>query len=579
MVISIFTPTPILYYKNKQMNSTMKRAVLFICSALFSSVLFAQTEEVPKGWHMLDKAATGYYGVSVDKAYDFVKAKKLKSTPVIVAVIDSGVDTTHEDLKRILWHNTKEIPGNGIDDDKNGYVDDYYGWNFLGGRDGKNVEEDSFEGARVYHKYKSKWEGKDPATMKLSQEELAEFNMWKRAEKEITGGDKSDALELVFLKRAYTNCLKSDSVLHVAMGKDKFTGKELGDYTPTDPDVKKAKTTLYGMMSGNDALKITDQEFLEGFGEYLDGEEKKANAATTPPEDYRGNIVKDNYDDFNDRFYGNPNVMVSNKSALHGTHVSGIIAADRTNSVGVKGIADNVQIMMIRAVPDGDEHDKDIALAIRYAVDNGAKVINMSFGKGFSPEKKWVDEAVKYAESKGVLMVHAAGNDAKDIDTTYNFPSLVQLDGSRPSNWINVGASGDPKAGGLIASFSSYGKDQVDVFAPGVKIYSSVPGGNTYQNLQGTSMASPVVAGLAAFLLEYYPNLSPAQVKMVLVKSAQNPGMVENPETHKKVPMSELSRSGIVNAYEAIKLASTIKGNRNQAPVKTKSTVKPKVKQ
>ncbi len=245
--------------------------------------------------------------------------------------------------------------------------------------------------------------------------------------------------------------------------------------------------------------------------------------------------------------------------------------------------ADNVKIMMVRAVPDGDEHDKDIALAIRYAVDNGAQVINMSFGKGYSPEKKWVDDAVRYAESKGVLMVHAAGNDSKNIDTTFNYPTPLFLDNKRPDNWITVGASGpknDENGNGLTASFSNFGKKEVDVFAPGVKVYSSVPGGNVYQSLGGTSMASPVVAGLAAFLLEYYPALSARQLKMVIEQSSVKlTDKVKNPETGDMVLLSDISKSGgLVNAYEAIKLASTIKGERKTVPVKpTKSTVKPKV--
>jgi subtilisin family serine protease len=292
-------------------------------------------------------------------------------------------------------------------------------------------------------------------------------------------------------------------------------------------------------------------------------------------------VVKDNYKDFNDKFYGNGNVQVSNKSALHGTHVSGIIAASRNNGVGMDGIADNVKIMMLRAVPDGDEHDKDIALAIRYAVDNGAQVINMSFGKGFSPEKQWVDDAVKYAESKGVLLVHAAGNDAKNVDTTFNYPSPSYVkDGKRAGNWITVGASGpnNEKPNSLTAGFSNYGKKEVDVFAPGVKIYATVPGGNTYRDLQGTSMASPVVAGVAALILQYFPNLSAQQVKMVIEKSAQKPDFkVKNPETQDEVSLGDLSKyGGVVNAYEAVKLASTLKGERKVTkPVK--STVKPKV--
>ncbi|MCX6316935.1 MAG: S8 family peptidase [Bacteroidetes bacterium] len=559
----------------------MKRTSLLMIGGLLSSALMAQKDEVPKGWHMLDRASSGYYGISVDKAYDFVKAKKLKSKPVIVAVIDSGIDTTHEDLKNILWINTKEIPGNGIDDDKNGYVDDIYGWNFLGGRDGNNVDQDSYEAARVYHNLKSKYEGKQIDPSSLSKEDRFEYEMWARSEKEVAGEDsKTSTMELMYMRRAYNNCLKSDSILRKAMGKEKYTGKELGDFTPVESDAKKAKNNLYGLMSQNDALETTNKEFLEGFGEYVDGEEKKAEAATKAPRPYRDEIVKDNYTDFNDKFYGNNNVMVSNKSALHGTHVSGIIAASRNNGVGINGVADNVRIMSLRAVPDGDEHDKDIALAIRYAVDNGAQVINMSFGKSFSPEKKWVDEAVRYAESKGVLMVHAAGNDAKNLDSSYNYPTPQMLTGPRPNNWITVGASGDPKAGGLTASFSNYGKNEVDVFAPGVKIYATVPGGNTYRDLQGTSMASPVVAGLAALILEYFPNLSAAQVKMVIEKSSQKPVTNVNiPGTDKEVKLGEISKTGgIINAYEALKLASTLRGERKPATVKPKTTVTPKTK-
>ncbi len=560
------------------MNSISKRFSLLAIGGIISSSLVAQ--EVPKGWHMMDKTASGYYGLSVDKAYDFVKSKKLKSKTVIVAVIDSGIDTTHEDLKNVLWKNPGEIPGNGIDDDKNGYVDDVYGWNFLGGRDGKNVEQDSYEAARVYHNQKAKW-SKAIDESKLTPEELFDYKAWKRSEAEIAGGDKGNSLELMFLQKAYNSCLKSDSLIRNTLGKDQYTGKELGAFEPTDPDVKKAKTTLYNLMAGNDATESTNKDFLEGFGDYVNGEVKKAEAAEKAPEEYRAKIVKDNYNDFNDKFYGNPDVMASNKSALHGTHVAGIIGASRSNGVGMDGVADNVKIMMIRAVPDGDEHDKDIALAIRYAVDNGAQVINMSFGKGFSPEKKWVDEAVRYAEAKGVLMIHAAGNDARNIDTTFNYPTPLFIDNKRPNNWITVGASGpnnNDKGDGLTASFSNYGKTEVDVFAPGVKIYSTVPGGNTYQNLQGTSMASPVVAGLAAFLMEYYPALSARQVKMVIEKSAvKDPEQkVKDPGTGDNVSLADISKSGgFVNAYEAIKLASTIKGEKKTAPVKpVKSSVK-----
>jgi subtilisin family serine protease len=585
MVIINFTTLSILPNKTKQMNNYTKRTLFLSISVLMSFSLFAQKDEVPKGWHMLDKTATGYYGLSVEKAYEFVNTKKLKSNTVIVAVIDSGVDTAHEDLKSVLWHNSKEIPGNGIDDDKNGYVDDIYGWNFLGGRDGKNVEQDSYEVSRVFHNQKAKWEKMDIDESKLTQQEKTDYNDWKRAKEEVTGGDAStNSLEIIFLKKQYNNCLKSDSLLRKAMVKEIYTGKELGEYKPVDADVIKAKSDVFRLLSLNDALETTNHDFLEGFGDYVNGEEKKSEAANTPPKNYRDDIVKDNYSDFNDKFYGNPDVMASNKSALHGTHVSGIIGAARKNGKGMDGLADNVKIMMIRAVPDGDEHDKDIALAIRYAVDNGAQIINMSFGKSYSPEKKWVDDAVRYADSKGVLMVHAAGNDAKNLDSSYNYPTPLFLDGTRPGNWITVGASGpknDARGNGLTANFSNYGKTEVDVFAPGVKVYSSVPGGNKYESLGGTSMASPVVAGLAAFLLEYFPALSAKQLKMVIEQSsAKLTEKVKVPGSDDVVSFSDLSNTGgLVNAYEAIKLASETKGERIITQLKpVKSKVKSKNK-
>ena len=557
------------------MKSLLKRTLLFATGCLISMGLFAQKKEVPKGWHLLDQKDSGYYGISIDKAYQFVKSKNLKSTPVIVAVIDSGVDTLHEDLKSVLWHNPKEIPGNGIDDDKNGYVDDIYGWNFLGGRDGRNVEKDSYEAARVYHRLKTKWEEKDIASGTLSADETKEYKMWLKAKFDIVG--EINPLEVIQVKRMYKDLKLGDSIIRKDLEKEEYNCKDLSDYTATSDKAKKVKAILLNICKGNDNDDISNVMILDE----LEGDINKFEAVDKAPKDYRNEIVKDNYYDFNDKFYGNNNVMVSNTAALHGTHVSGIIGAARNNGVGMDGIADNVKIMTVRAVPDGDEHDKDIALAIRYAADNGAKVINMSFGKGFSPEKKWVDDAVKYAETKGVLLVHAAGNSHQNLDTTYNFPTPVFEEGTRAPNWITVGASGDPKAGGLTASFSNYGKKEVDVFAPGVRIYSTVPGGNTYQNLQGTSMASPVVAGLAAFIMQYYPKLTPEQVKLVIEKSSQNPGVkVKDPGTGEEVNLDDLSRSGgVINAYEAIRLASTLKPETNKTTKPVKSKVKAKVKE
>ena len=544
-----------------------KSFTLFVISALCISAASAQKETTPNGWHLMDKETDGYYGVSADKAYSFLKTKNLKSKTVVVAVIDSGIDTLHEDLKPVLWTNPKEIPGNGIDDDRNGYVDDVNGWNFIGGKDGRNVKEDSYEAARVYHNLKAKYEGKDRENVNVK--DISEYEVWLKAKAKVMGeGDNQSGVDFVILKRMLGSMQKSDSILKIALAKEVFTGNELNAFIPTDEATKKAKAALLGLMKANNQLEATNKEFMEGFAEYVSGEDKKEEAKNNPPKNYRQEIVQDDETNVNDRFYGNNDIMAS--TPMHGTHCSGIIAAARNNGKGMDGIADNVRIMMIRAVPDGDEHDKDIANAIRYAVDNGAQIISMSFGKDFSPQKQWVDDAFRYAESKSVLLVHAAGNDAKNVDTEDNFPNPIYANGKgRAANVITVGASGDPKNGGLTASFSNYGKKEVDVFSPGVKIYATIPGGNTYGNLQGTSMACPLVAGIAALTLEYFPTLSAKQLKYVIEKSAKQPDYkVTKPGSDEMVNLGDISKTGgLVNAYEALKIAATLKGERKPAKV------------
>jgi subtilisin family serine protease len=534
----------------------MKFRGLGIVAAMFITI-FSYSQNF-SGWHLKDPEKDTFHGISLAKANDFLKGKKAK--PIIIAVLDSGVDTLHEDLKAVLWHNPKEVPGNGKDDDGNGYVDDVYGWNFLGNKSGEMVVKASSEMARIYHRYKDKYEGKVIDSTKLSNEEKVQYAMWKQAAKNITP-TADEQINVAFLEMALGSIKRYNNLLKEDMHKDEFTVSDLQAYQPVTAAARQAKNGYLGYMKLLAVEPVTTNTgIISELDEYIDGKKTAFDAKDSPPVDLR-KVIGDNYNDINDKYYGNGNVMGG--GPVHGTHVSGIIAALRNNGVGMDGVTDNVKIMMIRTVPNGDEYDKDVALAIRYAVDNGAKIINMSFGKEFSPEKKWVDDAIKYAESHDVLLVHAAGNDGENLEENPSYPSPYYSGTStKPSNFITVGASTDPRfKDEWIADFSNYGKKTVDVFAPGEKIYSTLPGGNKYGFQQGTSMAAPVVSGIAGLIWSHYPNLTAKQVKEAIEKTVwtSDTTLVNKPGSKVKTFMSELcSSGGIVNAYEAVKYAEAL---------------------
>jgi cell wall-associated protease len=568
----------------------MHRGIVFAVVALPLFFLHANAQsQAPKDWHLMDLNKDSFYGISLDKAYTFLKEKRKVSQPVIVAVLDSGVDTTHEDLKNTLWRNPKEIPGNGIDDDGNGYIDDIYGWNFIGGRDGRNMVKAADEKARVYYRLKPKYAGRMIDSTELSASEKEEYKLWKKAAEQMHASGADDPSEIIFTE-SFTRALKrSDKVIRLEMGCDEYTCEKLEKFIPASRAGREAKLNYITVMQ---RLRVPATEkntdLIAELEEELENMKSAFESRLNPPPDYRKDIVQDNYDNFTDRFYGNNDVMGPATSAKHGTHVSGLIGAQRNNGLGVDGVADNAKIMMLRIVPNGDEYDKDVALAIRYAVDNGAKVINMSFGKYFSPEKRWVDSAVKYAEQHDVLIVHASGNESYDLDTREGFPNpwLKQWN-SNATNFITVGASSDPKISGSISTeFSNYGQEKVDVFAPGIRIYSTVPGSKNYGSLQGTSMASPIVCGLAAMIRSYYPALTAQQVKKIIEESVLKPGsdipsFKPGSMEEEKYPFSLMSKTGgIINAYYAVETADSTRAEISvkETPKHTSPPVKPTVK-
>ncbi len=527
-------------------NKVMLRGLLsvtFVAALGFNS--FAQK----KNWQNLDLKKDSTFGISTEKAYaELLKGKK--STQVLVGVLDGGVDIKHEDLTRIIWVNKKEIAGNGKDDDKNGYVDDVNGWNFLGSAKG-SVKDETLELTRIIRRDKSKFEGVTAATVKPA--DSAAFKIYQSA---IADYDQQTAEAKNVLQNI--NGFKQVLDAMVAkIGKADPTLADFQNFTPAAGPETQLKNMMVSQLQSNTFKEFYDGQIVKGLDHYNDQLKYNLNLDFDP----RAELVGDNYADSKQRNYGVNDVK--GPDASHGTHVSGIIAADRTNTIGIMGVADNVRIMGVRAVPNGDERDKDVANSIRYAVANGAKVINMSFGKAYSWDKKAVDEAVKYAMSKDVLLVQAAGNDNKNLDKVKSFPDRKFEGGGIADAYLVVGASGPKDDNTLKASFSNYGKTTVDVFAPGVQIYSTTPE-SKYEAYDGTSMASPVVAGLAALIREYYPKLTALQVKEIIMKSVvkvnHNVDLAEEGGAAKSVPFSDLCiTGGIVNAYEALKLAATYK--------------------
>jgi len=493
------------------------------------------TDDESQNWQHLDLIKDSIPGMSVVKAYSFLTGKK--GQQIIVGVIDSGTDLTHEDLTANAWINPKEIAGNGIDDDKNGFIDDINGWNFLG-----SIYKENSELNRIIT---------DPSIADEETVEIAKAAYDKTIQEAEVNKQRYDQM-LAAVSDA-------DKTIKTHLNKTEYTKEDVSEIKSTEPAILQSVAVASQMFDfGLSSLQQAIDELtglVETAAELLSGDGLKNNYRT---------VLGDNENTMEITIYGDNKVGNTVKSEAHGSHVSGIIGAVRNNEVGMNGVANNVKIMAVRAVPDGDEYDKDVALAIRYAVDNGAKVLNTSFGKGYSPKKEWVWDAIKYAASKDVLIVNAAGNDGKNIDKELTFPNdSKDLKTEISDNVITIGAMSEYYNENLPANFSNYGKINVDVFAPGVQIYSTTPE-NEYQKFSGTSMAAPSTAGVAALVRSYYPKLTASQVKHILMNSGIlitfdviKPGSQsrENPKGE-KVPFTDLSVSGrVVNAYNALLMA------------------------
>lgn len=545
-----------MYIFRKFISSCILIVALLTNFSTFAQSLPPSQPDPPKNWFALDLKTDGYFGISLAQAYQFING--LKSKPVVVAIVDSGIDTLQKDLKGVMWVNTKEKPGNGKDDDHNGYIDDIHGWNFLGGPGGKCDFNETEEEIREYNKLKAKYLNSTATSIPDNKE----YHYWLQVKSQFDSTVTKARQETSQLSPIMNAIVETSSYIkHVLNLKanQTFTKADVENLKATNDTLAEIKNLWLIAFSG-DVSTSTNVKVIKDLNEYM----TKLNNELNPDLDARKRIVGDDPDVLKDKPYGNN--LLKYMDASHGTGVAGLVGAIRNNNYGIDGVADNVRLMAIKAVPIGDEYDKDEANAIRYAVDNGAKIINMSFGKKISPHKQWVDDAFKYAAAHDVLLVQAAGNDNTDMDITPDYPNDTFADSSATDaeNLINVGASGLKADENLGSTFSNYGKKNVDIFAPGVKI-TSVDMDAEFITEDGTSFSAPIVTGIAALILEYYPDLSAKQIKQAIMRSATplTGTKVYKPGTQELVDFASLCKSGgIANAYKALQIASEMKGER-----------------
>lgn len=562
----------------------MKKMFLFLALSLFANMTYAQLlkngssndkKQSDLDWFNCSFDKDGIYGAEVNKAYDFLKDKKIKKRPV-VAIIGTGLDIEHEDLKDAIWKNPKEKKINGKDNDKNGYIDDIHGWNFLGGKDGTVMEKTMEEGDREFIRLFDKGYGKyfydgenfyqminDKKTKVPAPDNMNEYRYYVNrvlSESRIAGS--YGGYQLSYLIRDYGKHF--DRMMRAKYPNQELTQKEFG--ICYDPKAAKRDSLsevafmIYIMgftVSQTDSWDVVHNAIKSG-DQITMAKEEYEKAMQQYGNDGRKEIVGDNYLDLNDYKYGN-NVLLTS-DAFAGTMLGGIIAANRENDWGMNGIMDKAELMTLRVkANEGEPYLKDVVLAIRYAVDNHADIIMLPQQATLYPDnqKKWVDEALKYAESKGVLVVVPTREYSVDMAKMEFYPNRW-MTGEKELTNLMIVASSDKN--GNPSMSSNYGAKEVDLFAPGTDVYSSYTG-DTYQKASGAGLAAAATVGVAALIKAYYPELSGSQIRNLLIKSVTSRAdaevekgiRVKDRVTQDLFLFGDLCLSkGILNAYNAV---------------------------
>lgn len=557
--------------------------VLGFCVLAVNAQLVNQTSQNQKkqsdlDWYNCSFEQDGVYGCEVNKAYEFLKGKKLKKRP-LVALIGTGMDVEHEDLKESIWLNKKE-KADGKDNDKNGWIDDRNGWNFLGGKDGQVMESLMQEGDREFLRLKDKYadyftgngeffkviDGKK--TKVPAPENLSEYSYYKN---EVVPESRLAATyggwKIGYIVQEYAEMFKKELDKKYPEH-EKHTFQEFQTcYDPKAPQdsLRDVAFTLIAMgfqVYKTEDLDVVYDRFVKTIVSH--GKETYEKTLAQMGNDGREDIVGDNYLDINDSKYGN-NVLLTSEAAT-GTMQAGIVGGKRGNGLGGDGIVDQAEIMCLRvSAGKGEPYLKDMALAIRYAVDHGADVIVLPQQNTLYPEnqKAWMSEALRYAEDKGVLVIVPVWELSRDLAKQTFFPNRW-MDGSKELTNLMVIASSDKN--GNPSMNSNYGAKELDLFAPGINVYSAYMG-DTYKMGTGVGLAAASVAGVAALIKGYYPNLTGTQIRNLLIENVTSRKgaevekgiIVDGKQAQDLFLFEDLCLSGgILNAYQAIMAADKL---------------------
>jgi subtilisin family serine protease len=554
----------------------MKKIYILIASLLIGVAGYAQNEN----WHHL-APEDGVFGAAIERAHAAARESGLRPArrPITIALIGGGIDISHKAISDIIWVNRRERRINGRDNDRNGWIDDRHGWNFLG-NDTMTINSLSTMGDREFLRLKDKYNHflfvEDGIAYMFDDElgalveteppaDMEEFEYFLRV---VTESELAETNRGVMLAKAVVWYIREiGHSMRMAYPERVLTRTDFGEFVRAQQSTTAMQDALFAFidlmfMSANTEDWNTMAAFADT--EFIPIQELRHERAMARRFPRERELIGDDPNDLNDKGYGNNNLLANN--ALRNTMIAGIIGAGGGQSE-IRGITNNVQIMTLRIEADfGEPYMKDMALAIRYAVEQGADIIQLGATNRLFPrhQSHWVEEALRYAEQRNVLVVIPVRDLSSNLDDFPFYPNRNLSTGTL-SNIITVAASDSLGNPFLWANFS---ETELDIFAPGVEIKSAMPG-NRYAIDSGSAYAAAMVTGVAAFIKNYFPQITPAQMRQLLIDTVTDRSDAEVEKQYRATAGSMRGRiatdlflfsdlcvsGGILNAERAIKEA------------------------